>query len=258
MIIRKTNNTFVMTEQHYHAQISAEIVNHWVDHFLKGDPQIDSILYAIKNHDIGWDLFDKQPFWNELTNAPYSFIDFPILPKIALYTYGVDLVEKNDPYAAALCSAHYVKFMQNHSNPEVNNYLIKEKKRQQRILMDLPAITPDIFDMHLAILQFADNISLYLCLNEPGLIKSETHYFFQEGIPISPKINKITTPYIEAEWLDQHTLRLKGLPSVPSFSVSLKQKNLTTQQIEKDGLIKSYQTTPYENYKMNCIINTHE
>src|SRR5699024_754726 len=113
-----------------------------------------------------------------------SFIDFPVLPKTVLYTQGVDKVEEVDAYAAALCSTHYMRFMENNTNPEVQTYMAHEKKRTKHILTNL-AIDQATFDDNVSLLQFADNISLYVCLNETGVSQSNVHFFFKDGIPIA-------------------------------------------------------------------------
>lgn len=251
MIIREQKESFIMIEQHHHAHISKEIIAHWKDHFLKNDKMINSVLYAIQMHDYGWNFFDKQPFWNDKINKPYSFIDFPIVPKTVLYTEGVNKVEEKDPYAAALCSAHYINFMKNDETDEVIFYLNHERNRIKRILKHYPQITSEIFDDHLSLLKFADNISLFICLNEPGTSKDNHHYFFKNGIPISIKM--IKTNLIDAKWISKDTVALIGLPQVPSFSVLLKQKRLTKQEIFKKGLVDLYQTTSDEHLILNFI-----
>lgn len=254
MIIREHDQSIIMIEQNHHAHISAEIVQNWDDAFFKNDPYVNSVFYAIKSHDIGWAPFDTQPFLNDETNLPYSFIDFPILPKTVLYTQGIDKVEQVDPYAAALCSTHYIRFMKNDNSLEVKDFITQEKKRTKKILTDL-AIDNTIFDKHVAILQFADNISLYVCLNEPGVSKSDVHYFFKNGIPIFLKSQQIKTNKIQADWLDNKTISLKGLPYVPDFSISLCKKELNKQAIKSDGLIKTYQATPYNQININFKIS---
>src|SRR5690625_5094747 len=119
-------------------------------------------------------------------------MDFPILPKLVLYEKGVDEVEEKDPYAAALCSAHYSSFLSSHPSHKVKYYLMKEEERRNKILSSLPNISSDTFNKHLAILQFSDNISLYICLNEPGVNKAEEHRFFRSGIPIDRTIDSVT------------------------------------------------------------------
>lgn len=254
MIIREHDQTLIMIEQNHHAHISAEIILNWQDIFFKKDPYFESVLYAIKHHDYGWDPFDRQPFLNDETNLPYSFIDFPVLPKTVLYTQGVDKVEQVDPYAAALCSTHYMRFMENNTSPEAQEYMKHENKRTEKILTNL-AIDRTTFDRHAALLQFADNISLYFCLNDPGVSESAVHFFFKEGIPISQKIEQIKTNKIQADWLDNETVNLKGLPYVPNFSISIEQKELNKQAIKRDGLIKAYQATPYKHININFKIS---
>ena len=254
MIIRDHDQTIIMIEQNHHAHISAEIISNWQDILFKEDPYFESVLYAIKQHDYGWHAFDSQPFLNDKTNLPYSFIDFPVIPKTVLYTQGVDIVEQVDSYAAALCSAHYMRFLENNPTHEAKEYLKHEKKRTEKILTNL-TIDKVTFSKHLAMLQFADNISLYVCLNEPGVSKSDVHYFFKEGIPISLKSEQIKTNKIQADWLDNKTISLKGLPYVPDFSILISYKELNKQAIKRDGLIKSYQATPYNQININFKIS---
>src|SRR5699024_7754389 len=109
MIIREQKKTITMIEQNHHAHLSAEIIKNWQDIFFKNDD----------------------------TQLPYSFIDLLVLTKTVVYTQGVDKVEEVDAYAAALCSTHYMRFMENNTRPEVQTYMAHEKKRTKRILTDL-------------------------------------------------------------------------------------------------------------------------
>src|SRR5690625_7022992 len=92
-------------------------------------PFFDSVLFTIKYVYFGCYHFDKQPFLNDDTQLPYSFIDFPVLPKTVLYRQGVDKVEEVDAYAAALCSTHYMRFMENNTRPEVQTYIDRKSTR---------------------------------------------------------------------------------------------------------------------------------
>src|SRR5699024_12406176 len=103
------------------------------------------------------------------------------------------------------------------THTEVQTYIEHEKKLKKLILTDL-TIDQATFDDHVALLQFAYNISLYVCLNEPGVSQSNVHFFFKDGIPIALNSALITLSKIQAEWLDNQTLKLTGLPFVPSFS----------------------------------------
>lgn len=254
MIVNESKHHFTLIEQDHHASISTEIIKNWQNTFLNDDPFKDSVLYAIRHHDCGWTYFDKQPFWNDEKLAPFSFIDFPTLPKLILYTDGVNQVEQKDPYAAALCSAHYTSFLKKHSSSEVKNYLHDEKKRRKRIFNSVLNVSSEHFHKHLAILQFADNISLYLCLNEPGISKQDEHSFFKNGIPISQMINQITTNFVQANWVDNQTVTLRGLPNVKPFQVILQRKIIAKEKINQVGLLNSYQNSTYENIVINLKV----
>lgn len=245
MIIRKQPQQFVCIEQHHHAFLSKQIISHWKEHFLGNDPFANSVLYAIKYHDVGWDYFDRQPFWNDKENQPYSFINLPLLIKTVLYTNGVNFVEERNPYAAALCSAHYAYFLKKYELPEVQNYINKENLRQQKILQSFPEIDKATFKKHLSLLQLADNISLFICLHEPGK-NNERHRYFEKGIPVGKPLENPTSDIIETEWLDAQTISLKQLPKVEPFSITIKEKIIPFKTIEEKGWLKSYEEAPYK------------
>lgn len=245
MIIREHDNAFVMIEQNHHAHLSAVIIDQWKDIFLANDPFQVSVLYAIKHHDCGWRYFDQQPFWNDEHQSPYSFIDFPVIPKTVLYTQGVDDVEAHDPYAAALCSAHYARFISSHKQNDVQLYINREEKRRRRILSDFSHHQLGAFDKHLALLQFADNLSLYICLNEPGVNKENEHDFFKKEIPFPKFKQEGLADSVKADWKDDQTVFLQGLPHIDSFSVKLEKKNVSKQAIKETGLLPSYKGALY-------------
>lgn len=245
MIIRERDQTFVMIEQDHHAHISADIIMQWKNNLFTQDPFYESVLYAIKYHDYGWQNFDMQPFWNDEKQSPYSFIDFPVLPKIVLYEQGVNEVEKNDPYAAALCSAHYARFISSEDSVEASLYLKKEEQRREKILSSFTPEQLDLFDNHLALLQLADNLSLYICLNEPGVSKKDEHYFFQEEISFPIVIKGIRTDPVEAHWENDETVILEGLPYVEPFSIFLEKKVIKKQLIKENSLLTSYEKSDY-------------
>ncbi len=254
MIIRNHDTELIMIEQDHHAHLSEEMIHHWINHFFKNDPFVDSVMYAIRTHDCGWRPFDKQPFWNDQTDMPYDFTSFPVIPKTVLYTQGIDEVEAVDPYAAALCSAHYMKFVSKSNMKEAKDFLKEEEKRVHKILASYPQIDSEVFDKHVKILQFADNISLYICLNDPGVSQENVHPFFKQGIAISTNIDGIAKESIGAHWKDEDTIILKGLPYVKPFTISIQQKNVSKQAIHEQGILKTYEQTPYENVDIQLMV----
>lgn len=117
--------------------------------------------------------------------------DFPVIPKTVLYTQGIDEVEAVDPYAAALCSAHYMKFISKSPTEEAQHYLTQEEKRIDSIMSRFPSIDSKIFDHHVRLLQFADHISLYICLNDPGVKPEISIPFSNKAFPFQLKSTEL-------------------------------------------------------------------
>lgn len=240
MIIRERSNDFVLIEQHDHANISGTVATHWIPSLFQGQSFRQSVEYAIFNHDIGWKPFDYEPFWDDKNQVPFSFISFPFHPKLILYTYGIDRVEKVDAYAALLCSYHYSSFIKKAKNKLGQTFVQKEKERQERLKKQVN-FDSELFEFHYGLLQLCDNISLYICLNEPGTAKKDEHYFFKNGIPAHPALH--LSDIMHGQWLDEKTIRLDNFPFTKEIEVLLKHKIIKKDTIHKNGFIQSYQNT---------------
>lgn len=139
------------------------------------------MLLAIQEHDRGWIELDTSPVWNDKTEKPYSFIDYPTVLKISFYKKGLDEVEKMSKYAGLLCSLHYSSFLQDASEPAVREFWDEEKQRQDQISKELGLVgnedKKETLMYHLDLLKFCDYLSLFICLNEPGN-NERKHSFF--------------------------------------------------------------------------------
>lgn len=251
MIIRETDQTFILIEQHEHARMSAEFMRYLKPHYFINETYTDSVLFAIEQHDCGWKLFDRQPFWNDKKQAPYSFIDFPLLPKLVLYEQGIDQVERKDPYAALLCSEHYTRFVKKHDVDEVKQYVKTEHVRFKRIVDRLPNFNKDLFTMHYSLLQFADNLSLFICLSEPGATQEHIHPFFRSGIPTPSAFQDLSEKHIQVEWQNNHTIVLRKFPFTRPIQVTLSYKVVLKSDIAMNGLIETYVKTPNKTLDIN-------
>jgi len=253
MIIREQRDAFVMTEQNEHAEISGEIITHWKENLFIGASRRRAVEYAIAKHDLGWEKFDKQPFWNDKKQEPFTFTDFPLLPKTVLYTNGIDEVEKENLYAGLLCSVHYARFMEWENHPAADKFIDQEKQRQQRILEQMDTVNKDTFHTHFAMLQLCDSLSLYLCINEPGAGKGEEHPFFRDGIQTSSAFRSFMKENMTLTWKTPDTIAINDFPFKHPFTVTLKQKTLNKQDIADHGLIDSYENTPYEERTFHLV-----
>ncbi|GAB3806116.1 DUF3891 family protein [Virgibacillus kimchii] len=251
MIVREHEDAFIMIEQDNHAHVSEEIMKHWKDSLYKGKMFKSSVDYAIYKHDIGWAPFDKQPFWNDKDQAPYTFVTFPPLPKIILYQHGIDKAEEHDSYAGLLCSEHYKRFLVNNTSEEAQAFIRQEEARQQKIIAATPDYQKELFDFHYALVQLGDNISLYICLNEPGSAKKDEHHFFKEGIPLAKALDLPEKMHLS--WEDEYTINMDPFPFRKPITFQLKQKEIAKKDISEHGLMEVYKNTAYDELTMNLV-----
>ncbi|MFC2947455.1 DUF3891 family protein [Virgibacillus sediminis] len=251
MIVREHDSEFVLVEQHHHAELSGEIMEKWKG--FRGKEWKESVLYAIQQHDLGWKEFDKQPFWNDAKHEPFTFTDFPIHPKIVLYTLGIDEVEKRDPYAALLCSEHYKRFLAAESGKEAERFVQQEEARQQRIIESLSNYNKRLFKFHYGLVQLGDNFSLYVCINDPGVKKQDEHPFFKQGIPLPFKLEGFSKDVIDIKWLDQQTVAIENFPFEEPLEVTVEQKRVQKKDIQDKGLIACYEEAETEKVHVRLV-----
>jgi hypothetical protein len=246
MIVRERESEFVMIEQDNHAAVSGELIKGLKAHCCDEDPLWDAVEYAIRNHDYGWKLLDQSPFWNDKKQMPFTFTDFPNPPKTVFYKHGIDAVEKSEPYAALLCSHHYSQFLLHDSSPAAKEFIQMEEKRCIRLMKTIAAFDHQRFLFHYGLLQLCDNLSLYICLNEPGTAKEDEHPFYKDGIPLAEALHLFPKSKLDIGWTDTETVVFSKCLFNTPLTVTLKQKVIARKDIRNNGLQESYQNAPYE------------
>ena len=254
MIIYEREHDWVMTPQHHHGLLSGDISQYWKTTFIEGTQKWSEVIFAIAQHDRGWIDLDETPFWNDKVNAPYSFIDFPLLPKLTFYTKGIDEVEKKSPYAGLLCSLHYQSFLVGAKEPAAIEFSRQEKTRQHRLMEQLNLLEEDkkeLVNLHFLMIQFCDNLSLYLCIQEPGTPKTEEFPWFKDGFPeIFPFMDG---QKIIAEWLNSKQVSLRPSPLVSPATVSVKVKEVKKANIHNWGIAKAYRDAAWKNRTVTFV-----
>jgi hypothetical protein len=246
MIVYERQNSYLLFGQHDHARVSGEIAFHWCEDYFPGVELKDKVVLAVYEHDRGWIPLDADPLWNEKQGRPYSFMDYPAAPKIHCYNKGVEEVVKQSPYAGLLCSLHYTSFLKGASEPAALYFLEEEHKRQELLLGKLgiagnPGEEQKLRD-HLDILKFCDNLSLYICLNEPGTTKEKEHPFFRESFP--QRFAFASNEPIAAQWISKLTVTLSNSPLSKKLKVQLPYKELEKEHIKVFGLKAAWQQAP--------------
>ncbi|MBS4215221.1 DUF3891 family protein [Neobacillus rhizophilus] len=245
MIIYEQEDSFIMIKQDDHARISGIFAQSWKNDYFYGMDLKDEVVLAISEHDRGWIEADEWPLWNDEKDKPYSFIDHPMTLKTAIYKKGIDEVELMSKYASLLCSLHFVSFLQNEVHPLATEFVTDERKRLQFLFKDLGIKgnkdMENLFMYHLKILKFCDNLSLYICLNEPGVEKADEHPFFRNGFPEA--FSFANDQPIHAHWTDRETVELSLSPLSKQLQVYLPFKEVNKEEIMLNGLLKAYAET---------------
>ncbi|MFE4713495.1 DUF3891 family protein [Paenibacillus sp. NPDC056722] len=251
MICREQDGAFVMMKQHEHGELSGVLAEWIKEERGLGEYRREEVLRAVAEHDRGWIDLDETPFWNDAADAPYTFFDFPLVPKLTFYQRGLNEIEADTPYGALLCSLHFDRLIDisGEDYPELTVYQEHEKARRARIRHELEATAPIgeselRYDSHL--LQFCDDLSLYLGLNKPGSTKAEGHPWWRDGFSGSEDFSFTSGQRITATWKDEGTLILNPFPFRRQLEVSFKQRRVQRSVIKEKGIASAYKEAPEE------------
>lgn len=255
MICREHDGAFVMVEQHEHGRLSGELAKRFRSEQIPEPTRRGEVLWAISNHDRGWIDLDETPLWNDAEGVPYTFIDFPVVPKLTFYSRGLDEIEEETPYGALLCSLHYDRLIEvaGIASQELTEYREREEERRARIRRDLEQSAPIgeaelYYDSRL--LQFCDDLSLYLALNEPGSPKSEEHPWWTDGFATSEEFGFTDGRRITAAWQGEHALMLDPFPFTDTFEISLKLRRVRKSEVESKGIASAYKDSPEMEFRI--------
>lgn len=251
MIIRESEEAFVMTTQDDHAHFSEEVARGFREEwFLDGQYKDDCIL-AIREHDRSWIRLDAVPIWNDRSKTPFSFIDYPVLPKLVMYQMGVDETEEMSHYAAILCSMHYASFFQSDQASKQDaelKFYHRESARQDHLKEKLNCPDEQTIARHFQLLQLCDDISLYVCMNPEGVSKEEEHPWFKKGFNSLIDGQKFT-----AEWISDHEVRLTPQLFAREWSAVLRNKHVPKQRIREVGIHEAYQESDWTELEITFI-----
>lgn len=208
MIIKEFATHYELIHQHDHALLSGEMAFHSGKSPFK-EADFQTVLTATL-HDLSWIESDKQ------LTKPYDFTNYPLLDRLNLYRTGIDKTEQLDPYAALLTSMHYCAFLKRGKSKEVDHFLQEEEHRQKKLSQWYHSV-----DLSFALRQLKmwDNLSLYVCLNEPGTTKTNEHIWFKNGIQGVTADGKDIM--IHGKWRDEKTVIFSPFPFKRSWTAHI-------------------------------------
>ncbi|WP_308409669.1 DUF3891 family protein [Salimicrobium jeotgali] len=247
MIVREYKEGFVMIRQHDHALISGEMARQWKNDFLLTSRIRSEADWAVEVHDRAWIPLDEKPLWNKEKGRPFTFVDYPLEEKLAAYRSGIEKTAEQSPYAGMLTSMHYQSFFENdRDDPRTVEFYEEQKEVQEKLLNEMKVEVPaELRHLHFERLQFCDNLSLYICMNEPGASKENEVPWFRDGFP--QKFD-IAPGGIYPEWKNEAAVLLTPFPFAEEWTVSVPYRFVTKEKIDEAGLERAYHEAEEKNY----------
>ncbi|UTR10701.1 DUF3891 family protein [Evansella sp. LMS18] len=245
MIVKETANSYILIEQHYHAELSGELANKWrIEYFLGADKR-ESVELAIRMHDWCWQKLDKKPVFLSEEKQPASFTDYPLNEKIRAYTEGIEFMEERDEYAALLISSHYSSFFNGKGGKKETKFRTEEEGRQKELKQKLKIENRrKEFQFHFDLLQLCDNLSLYLCMNKWGASKDEEISWFRNGFP--QQFAPLNNEKLYGEWESENKIILEPFPfSMQTVAVRIPYKKISKGEYTSESLLEEYKNTEY-------------
>jgi len=173
MIRREKNDGWILIAQHDHAELSRQIMTHWGNgEFAKPKPY-DEVLFAVREHDLGWKEWDSLPKINPENGFPANFTEMNYLDQCDIWSRCYKSHSDNHPYASALIALHFSKFNSSNLRKDPDNEQAKSLQEEMKLFiskrLDIDVSNgnlekiPDEVKTNLKLLQIGDIISLVLC-----------------------------------------------------------------------------------------------
>lgn len=252
MIIRETEEAFVMTTQDDHGHFSEEIAQGFREEWFLDEKYKEACLLAIREHDRSWIRLDIAPIWNDRQASPFSFLDYPVPPKLVMYKLGVDEIEEMSEYAALLCSMHYASFfksVQGTGHEAEIEFYHRELERQARLRETLNHPDEAMIARHYQLLQLCDDISLYVCMNQEGASKEQEHPWFKEGFNSLVGGQKFV-----AEWFSKSEIHVTPtLLFAQEWQTMLRYKFVSKNRTREVGIHQAYQECEWTELKVTFV-----
>ncbi|WP_459503159.1 DUF3891 family protein [Bacillus sp. C1] len=253
MIIRTKSEELIVIRQHDHGFLAGEFAKCFKTNLFENKVYLKECIHAIYEHDRGWIDLDKTPIWNNEKQSPYTFMDCPSSLRFVFYTLGLNEIENSNPYGAILCSKHFISFPLNQEDKEMVSFYKQELNRQKRFLKTLTSEQHATFDKHYKLLKFCDELSLYVCMNEPGVKKEKEVDLFKRGFEGTEVFNEDTNERLQAEWLDKETIRIIPFPFEDELKTYVKYKSIGKDIIEKVGIVEADKKAEFQKLEL-CFV----
>jgi hypothetical protein len=168
MIVRNSGDgNLLLITQPDHARLAATLIAAWDVPPPVPAASRAAVLYAIEQHDNGWQEVDAAPMWNAATARPHDFIDTPAQVKRDVWPRGVRRVAENSALAGALVAQHALTLLaQRRAEPSWTAFFSEIEEMQGGLLRRCETelgITREGFERSYDRLYVGDVLSLVFC-----------------------------------------------------------------------------------------------
>jgi hypothetical protein len=177
-----------------HAHLAGEFASQWGNALFSPPEPREHVLRGIYAHDDGWRARDAQPmvtkqgkpaaFSTELVGTYSAFEEIDLSAYLAVRREAVQLMAREDPYAAVLISMHTHNLLSERADrstikaeqlPWLDAFLVEQATlqralRERRIAEGAPVetVSAEAFERNFRLLQACDNLSLLSCVDYDG------------------------------------------------------------------------------------------
>ena len=178
-----------------HAHLAGEFASKWGNELFAAPEPRENVLRGIYAHDDGWRARDAAPvitkegkpaaFSKELVGKYSAFEEIDLTAYLAVRREAVQLMAKEDPYAAILISMHTHNLLSERADRStiraeglvwLDAFLVEQMTLQRALReqlvdesrLDEEQLTPRTLHRHFQLLQACDNLSLLGCVDFEG------------------------------------------------------------------------------------------
>jgi hypothetical protein len=195
MLRQETRDGWWLVTHPEHARLAGEFASAWGNDLFASPEPREHVLRGVYKHDDGWRERDKRPtvtkqgkpaaFSKELVGTYSAFEEIDLVGYLAVRREAVQLIAKEDPYAAILISMHTHNLLSDRADrstvrdeqlPWLDAFLVEQMTLQRALREQLLAegkiatehLSPETLRRHFQLLQACDNLSLLSCVDYAG------------------------------------------------------------------------------------------
>lgn len=163
MIVAEAAAGLRIVTQPDHARIAAELLSLWRREGLPDHPRRADLLFAVREHDNGWQEADAAPRIDPSGGRPYGFREVPAESRIEIWQRAVGRHREAHPYPALLIATHADRLHHDRRPESTWSAFFERLDRLAEELLESSGATLEQLEEDYRWLRLADHLSLLAC-----------------------------------------------------------------------------------------------